>query len=61
LKAALGRPMSEPILDVEGLKLRTHHRRGGHGVRRACTCGCTEMIQAIFESGDEVSRQAEIE
>src|SRR5260370_20117659 len=41
-------------------KLRTHHRRGADGVRRACTCGCTEMIQAIFESGDEVARRAEI-
>ena len=60
LKATLGRPMSEPIVDVAGRKLRTHHRRGGDGVHRACTCGCTEAIQAVFESGDEVDRKEDI-
>jgi len=57
MKATLGRPMSEPILDETGRKLRTHHRRGGDGVRRACTCGCTEAIQAVFEAGQEVERR----
>ena len=55
LKASLGRNLSEPILDLAGRRLRTHHRRGGEGVRRACTCGCTEAIQAVFESHDEVT------
>jgi len=54
VKATLGRPMSEPILDEAGRKLRTHHRRAGDGVRRACTCGCTEAIQAVFEAGKEM-------
>ena len=54
MKATLGRQLCESILDVAGRKLRTHHRRGGDGVHRACTCGCTEAIQAIFEAGQEV-------
>ncbi|PYK00661.1 MAG: hypothetical protein DME23_06580 [Verrucomicrobia bacterium] len=57
LKATLGRPMSDSILDIAGRKLRTHHRRGGAGVHRACTCGCTEVIQAVFESGEEVAKK----
>jgi hypothetical protein len=61
LKQTLGREASEPILDVAGRKLRTHHRRGGTGVRRACTCGCTEAIQAVFEAGEEVSRKDDIQ
>src|SRR5205823_1165816 len=32
MKATLGRPMCDPILDIAGRKLRTHHRRGGDGV-----------------------------
>jgi hypothetical protein len=56
LKATLGRSMSESILDLEGRKLNTHHRRGGEGVRRACTCGCTEAIQAVFEAREEVAK-----
>jgi hypothetical protein len=56
LKATLGRTMSESILDLDGRKLSTHHRRGGEGVRRACTCGCTEAIQAVFEAQDEVAK-----
>jgi hypothetical protein len=61
LKQTLGRQASEPILDLAGRKLRTHHRRGGEGVRRACTCGCTEAIQAIFEAGEEVGRKDQIQ
>ncbi len=60
LQASLGRAAAEPILDITGRKLRTHHRRGGAGVRRACTCGCTEAIQAVFEAGEEVPRKQEI-
>ncbi|MGO8925878.1 MAG: hypothetical protein ACLQU3_03135 [Limisphaerales bacterium] len=61
LKQTLGREAAEPILDFAGRKLRTHHRRGGMGVRRACTCGCTEAIQAVFEAGEEVSRKDDIQ
>jgi hypothetical protein len=61
LKASLGRAEAEPILDYAGRKLRTHHRRGGDGVHRACTCGCTEAIQAVFESHEEVKRRDEIQ
>lgn len=57
MKATLGRPMCDALLDIPGRKLRTHHRRGGDGVRRACTCGCTEAIQAVFEAGQEVEKQ----
>ncbi len=56
LKATLGRQTSSRILDIAGRKLRTHHRRGAAGVRRACTCGCTEAIQAVFEAHEEVQR-----
>ena len=61
MQEALGRPMSEPILDIAGRKLHTHHRRGGEGVRRACTCGCTEVIQAVFEAGQEVARKDDVQ
>jgi hypothetical protein len=57
LKATLGGPMAAPILDVAGRKLRTHHRRGADGVRRACTCGCTEAIQAVFAAQQEDTRK----
>jgi len=57
IKATLGRQMSDSILDPTGRKLRTHHRRGGDGVHRACTCGCTEAIQAVFESRQELAKQ----
>ncbi len=49
--------MCESIVDLAGRRLRTHHRRGGDGVHRACTCGCTEAIQAVFEAGEEVARR----
>ena len=57
MKETLGRQTCEPILDVAGRKLRTHHRRGGEGVRRACTCGCTDAIQVIFEASEEVEKK----
>ncbi len=57
LKSTLGRSVSEPIVDSGGRKLRTHHRRGGEGVHRSCTCGYTEAIQGIFEEGQEVSKK----
>ena len=60
LKSTLGRPAADSILDVAGRKLRTHHRRGGDGVRRACTCGCTDVIQAVFTAGEEESRKEEV-
>ena len=56
MKATLGRQVSDTILDPAGRKLRTHHRRAGEGVRRACTCGCTEAIQAACDAGQEVER-----
>jgi hypothetical protein len=61
LKATLGRPMCESILDVSGRKLRTHHRRGAEGIRRACTCGCTEAIETVFKAGEEVERSQYVE
>ena len=57
IKATLGRQLSDSILDPTGRKLRTHHRRGGDGVHRACTCGCTEAIQAVFEARQEFEKQ----
>ncbi len=56
LKETLGRAASESILDPDGRQLSTHHRRGGDGVRRACTCGCTEAIQKVFEAQEEVAK-----
>lgn len=61
IKATLGRSLAAEVLDPAGRRLRTHHRRGGDGVRRACTCGCTEAIQAVFESGEEVTQKDYIE
>lgn len=58
--ATLGRAACAPILDYAGRELRTHHRRGGDGVHRACTCGCTEAIQAFFEARQETAKQAEV-
>src|SRR5437016_3340684 len=47
LKATLGRPTSDSILDIPGRKLRTHHRRGGAGVHRACTCAGPDASHAV--------------
>lgn len=60
-KATLGRQTCDTILDLPGRKLRSHHRRGSAGIRRACTCGCTEAIQAVFEAGEEVKRKEYVE
>jgi hypothetical protein len=61
MKETLGRQMCDAILDLPGRKLRTHHRRGAEGVRRACTCGCTEAIQAVFDAGQEVQKKEYVE
>ncbi len=61
LQDTLGRTAAETVLDEAGRKLRTHHRRGGDGVRRACTCGCTEAIQAVFQAGEESNRKEYVE
>ncbi|UCE49881.1 MAG: hypothetical protein JSW47_06950 [Phycisphaerales bacterium] len=58
LKQTLGRQACESILDFPGRVLRTHHRRGAEGIHRACTCGCTEAIEAVFKAGQEVQRKA---
>lgn len=60
MKATLGRALADSLLDPTGRKLRTHHRRGGDGVHRACTCGCTEAIQSVFEAGLEVKKKDEV-
>lgn len=61
LKTTLGRAAAEPILDVTGRALRTHHGAAGSGVHRACTCGYTEAIQAVFEKGEETEKKAFID
>jgi hypothetical protein len=61
MKATLGRQACDSILDLPGRKLRTHHRRAGEGIRRACTCGCTEAIEAVFHAGQEVERREYVE
>ncbi len=61
MKATLGRQMCDSILDLAGQKLRTHHRRGALGIRRACTCGCTEAIEAVFKAGQEIEKKEYIE
>lgn len=61
MKATLGRQACDPILDIAGRKLRTHHRRGAAGIRRASTCGCTAAIEAVFKAGEEVKRREYVE
>lgn len=61
IKATLGRSAAEEILDVEGRKLRTHHRRTSDALtHRACTCGYTEAIQALFEKKTEVTQKDDV-
>jgi len=57
LNASLGRALAAKLLDPAGRALRTHHRRSEGEVHRACTCGYTEAIQAIFEAGEEVAQK----
>ena len=57
MKETLGRQLCNEILDIGGRKLRTHHRRGAQGVRRAATCGCTAAIEAVFKAGREVEQK----
>ena len=57
MKETLGRQACDEILDIAGRKLRTHHRRGGRGVRRAATCGCTAAIEVVFKAGEEVEQK----
>jgi hypothetical protein len=61
MKATLGRQTCDSILDLAGQKLRTHHRRGAVGIRRACTCGCTEAIEAVFQAGQEMEKKEHVE
>ncbi len=61
LKSTLGRQACDAILDLPGHKLRTHHRRGAEGIRRVCTCGCTEAIEAVFKAGQEVEKKDYVE
>ncbi len=61
MKDTLGRQTCDSILDLAGQKLRTHHRRGADGIRRACTCGCTEAIEAVFKAGQEIEKKEYIE
>lgn len=60
VKATLGRPASEAILDIQGRKLRSHHRRADALTHRACTCGYTETIQVFFENKQEVEKKDEV-
>ena len=61
MRATLGREVSDRILDLPGRMLRTHHRRGATGIRRACTCGCTEAIEAVFKVGQESEKSEYVE
>ena len=57
IKETLGRQACDTILDLEGRKLRSHHRRAGLGIRRAATCGCTAAIEVVFKAGREVEKK----
>jgi hypothetical protein len=57
MKETLGRQVCDPILDLAGRKLRSHHRRAGLGIRRAATCGCTAAIEVVFKAGQEVEKK----
>jgi hypothetical protein len=61
MKATLGRPACDSILDVAGRKLRTHHRRGAAGIRQAATCGCTAAIEEVFKAGQEIEKKEDVE
>ncbi|MBN2271051.1 MAG: hypothetical protein JXN61_10580 [Sedimentisphaerales bacterium] len=57
MRETLGRQVCDAILDLPGRTLRTHHRRGAEGIRRAATCGCTAAIEAVFKEGNEVEKK----
>ncbi len=57
MKETLGRQVRDTILDLAGRKLRSHHRRGSLGIRRAATCGCTAAIEVVFKAGQEVEKK----
>jgi len=57
MRQTLGRQACDAILDVPGRMLRTHHRRGADGIRRAATCGCTAAIEAVFKEGREFEKK----
>jgi len=61
MRATLGRHACDSILDLPGRRLRTHHRRASEGIRRACTCGCTEAIEAVFHAGQEIEKREYVE
>lgn len=61
VQSTLGRVACAEIFDTTARRLRTHHRRAGDGVHRACTCGCTEVIQAMFDKGEEVKCRDQIQ
>ncbi len=61
IQCTLGRELADTILDPAGRMLRTHHRRGAAGVRRACTCGGTEAIEAVFKAGQEAERADDVQ
>ncbi len=61
MKESLGRETYDRILDIRSRQLRTHHRRGAEGIRRACTCGCTEAIEKVFKAGQEVDQKKYVE
>lgn len=57
MRQTLGSQACDAILDLPGRMLRTHHRRGGEGIRRTATCGCTAAIEAVFKEGREVEKK----
>ena len=61
IQCTLGRELADTILDPAGRMLRTHHRRGAAGVRRACTCGGTEAIEAVFKAGQEAEHADDVQ
>jgi hypothetical protein len=61
MKETLGSQTCDTIIDLAGRKLRSHHRRGSAGIRRASTCGCTAAIQAVFDEAKEVEKTEYVE
>ena len=55
MKGTLGRDVCSALLDIEGRRLRTHRRKDA--VIGAATCEVTDMMQLVFEAGEEVERK----